>query len=73
MPQGIPSAKVIAELGALIQACPVEIRADYIELSLCMLIALMRGAVGDEYVSGFLKSALADLDGPSVTYQLSRH
>jgi len=62
------AAKVLKELGEKVTSLPVKERADYIECTVCMCIGLMRGGGGDEYVRGFLESAIADLDKPSQTF-----
>lgn len=62
------AAKVLNEFGARITSIPAIDRPDYIECTVCMGIALMRGGGGDEYVRGFLNAALADLDKPSETF-----
>lgn len=65
---------VISDLTPLILATPVNQRADYIEQAVCLLLAAMRGAAGDEYVRGFLTAALVDLDQPAARYEFpARH
>ena len=62
------AAKVIDEFCAHVMLVPEAERAAYIEITVCMEVAMMRGGAGDEYVRGFLKGALADLDKPADTF-----
>lgn len=62
------AAKVINEFYARAMVIPEAERAYYIEMTVCMGIAMMRGGAGDEYVRGFLEAALADLDKPTDTF-----
>ncbi len=63
------AAKVIDEFCARVMVIPETERANYIEMTVCMGVAMMRGGAGDEYVRDFLQGALADLDKPSETFQ----
>jgi hypothetical protein len=65
--------QVVEDMTALILAVPAAQRVDYIEQSVCLLIAAMRGAAGDEYVRGFLDAARADIDQPAARYEMARH
>lgn len=65
------AAQLVAEtITATIKTIPKEHLRDFIEITVCAYIALMRGGAGDEYVRGFLTGALEDLGKPSVTYTM---
>lgn len=61
-------AVVLRTVMKTVKELPEHQVRDFIEMTVCACIGLMRGGAGDEYVRGFLQGALADLDKPSVTY-----
>ena len=63
------ASRVIEELSARVMALPEQERSNYIEMTVCMGVAMMRGSFGDQYVHGFLSGALADLEKPAVVYE----
>lgn len=65
--------KVIDEITPLIVSTQAELRPEYIECAVCLLVSAMRGAAGDDYVRGFLEAALADLDKPATAFVKSVH
>ncbi|MBD9376165.1 hypothetical protein [Pseudoxanthomonas sp. PXM04] len=56
------AVQVIAEAGAM----PADMARDYLEGLGISALYYMRAAFGDDYVRGWLESAMADLDRPPV-------
>jgi hypothetical protein len=62
------AASVLDLLNTELPKVPKNDVADFVEITACACIGMMRAMNGDDYVRGFLDGAIKDLDKPSDTY-----